>query len=86
MPKQEAIKRSDHIAPRLLSYEDAARFLAISTKTLRNWVSLSRFPEIKPKKLGGKPVFDRLVLERFVDSLPTGDSNERSSRQRRAPR
>jgi predicted DNA-binding transcriptional regulator AlpA len=65
-PKSQKVET---IGPRLLSYEDAARFLGLSTKTLRNWVSLGRYPEIRPKRLGGKPVFDRLVLEKFCDSL-----------------
>jgi predicted DNA-binding transcriptional regulator AlpA len=62
-------KRVEKLAPRLLSYDDAAKFLGLSTKTLRNWVSLGRYPEIRPRKLGGKPIFDRLALERFCDSL-----------------
>jgi len=64
-------KKVEQLTPRLLSYDDAAKFLGLSTKTLRNWMSLGKYPEIRPRKLGGKPVFDRLTLERFCDSLMT---------------
>ncbi|MGO9370854.1 MAG: helix-turn-helix domain-containing protein [Syntrophobacteraceae bacterium] len=63
------------ISPRLLSYEDAARFLGIAVKTLRNWTAAGKYPEIRPRKLGGKPLFDRIVLERFCDSLPAAGDN-----------
>ncbi|MGA2937624.1 MAG: helix-turn-helix domain-containing protein [Syntrophobacteraceae bacterium] len=64
--------RVETVAPRLMSYQDAAKFLAISTKTLRNWISQNKFPEIRPSKLGGKPVFDLRKLERFCDALKGG--------------
>ena len=57
------------ITPRLLSYEDAAHYLGLSVQTLRNWMSAGKYPEIRPRKLGGKPLFDRLVLDKFCDSL-----------------
>jgi hypothetical protein len=68
--------RTEKIVPRLLDYQSAACFLGLSVQTLRNWVSAGKYPEIRPKRLGGKPLFDRLTLEKFCDSLTTGEGRQ----------
>jgi predicted DNA-binding transcriptional regulator AlpA len=55
--------------PYCLSYEDAARFLGIGTKTLRNRVSEGNFP-VKVRRLGSKPVFLVRELRDYAESLP----------------
>ena len=59
--------------PRLLNVEDAARYLGISPKTLRNRLgprAVHPFP-IKPKRIGKRVLFDVKALDAFVDSLDT---------------
>jgi hypothetical protein len=63
----------------MLSYRDAASYLGIAEQTLRNRTSrkAERPLPFKPKRVAGKPVFDRLELDRFCDSLQaegTGDA------------
>lgn len=65
------LTKLDTVQRRLLPYSDAAVYLGLSVKTLRNWVSLNRYPELKPKRLGGKPLFDLRELDKFCDSLQT---------------
>ena len=63
--------RVEVIGPRMLSYRDAALYIGIAEKTLRNRTSRrAKNPlPFKPKRVAGKPVFDRLELDRFCDSL-----------------
>jgi len=69
MSKKE--KSSGQYAPRMLSYRDAAFYIGIAEKTLRNRCSRkAKHPlPFKPKRVAGKPVFDRLELDRYCDSL-----------------
>jgi len=56
---------------RLLSIQDAARYLGIAEKTLYNRShrkATNPFP-VKAKKIGNRTLFDARDLERFVDSL-----------------
>ncbi len=62
------------IRPRMLSYNDAAKYLGIAVKTLRNWCArnaVNPFP-VRPKKIGGKPLFDLRELDDYLDSLTHG--------------
>ena len=57
--------------PRLLCVEDAAEYLNISPKTIRNGLVKSApvpFP-IKPKRFGKRVLFDIRDLDRFVDEM-----------------
>ena len=59
------------INPRLLGVENAARFLGIAPKTLRNRLG-PRAPDpfpVKPKRIGKKVLFDIRDLEKYVDAL-----------------
>lgn len=57
--------------PRLLCVEDAAEYLNISPKTIRNALSKSAsspFP-VRPKRFGKRVLFDIRDLDRFVDKM-----------------
>jgi hypothetical protein len=57
--------------PRLMSVEDAAEYLSIAPKTIRNGLSrdaVKPFP-VKPKHYGKRVLFDKLDLDAYVDSL-----------------
>jgi predicted DNA-binding transcriptional regulator AlpA len=67
-----AVTHIKEITPRLLSVEQAARFLGIAPKTLRNRIgprAKHPFP-VRPKKIGKRVLFDRKDLDNFVNSLP----------------
>ncbi len=67
--KQSAVKR-------LLNVEEAAHYLGIAPKTIRNRIGPKAedpFP-VKPKRLGKRVLFDIKDLDRFVDSLDCADS------------
>jgi excisionase family DNA binding protein len=56
---------------RLLNVKEAAMYLGISSRTIYNGVApkaVKPFP-VRPKKIGGKVLFDRRDLDDFVDSL-----------------
>lgn len=60
---------------RLLSIEDAAEYLGISAKTIRNGLGRKaerKFP-VKAKRYGRRVVFDIKDLNKYADSLPTVD-------------
>jgi len=61
------------VGPRMLCYRDAALYLGIAEKTLRNRTSRrAKNPlPFKPKRVAGKPVFDRLDLDKYCDALST---------------
>jgi hypothetical protein len=65
-------------APRMLSYKDAALYLGIAVQTLRNKTSrrAKNALPFKPKRLAGKPLFDRLELDRFCDSLQSEGNDD----------
>lgn len=53
---------------RLFTIEEAAHYLGLAPKTIRNYLSDKTFP-IKPKKIGGRVLFRRDDLDRFIDEL-----------------
>lgn len=56
---------------RLLTVEEAATYLGISPKTIRNQIgpkAVKPFP-VRPVKLAGRVVFRREDLDRYVDNL-----------------
>jgi hypothetical protein len=60
--------------PRLLCVEDAAEYLNISPKTIRNGLARnapSPFP-VRPKRFGKRVLFDIQDLDNYVDELPRG--------------
>jgi excisionase family DNA binding protein len=64
-------KKSDckRCRERLLSVREAARMLSISPKSVRNRLSLGTF-EIPARKLGGRVLFLRSEVLKFMKSLP----------------
>ena len=69
--KQEKVKKE--ITPRMLSVDDAARYIGIASKTIRNRIGPKAtipFP-VKPKRIGGRVLFDVKELDGYLDSLPT---------------
>ena len=57
--------------PRLLGVADAARYLGISAKTIRNRLGPRAkvpFP-VKPNRIGRKVLFEREDLDAFADGL-----------------
>ena len=64
-------------APRMLCYRDAAAYLGLAEQTLRNRTSRKAKQPLpfRPKRVAGKPVFDRLELDRFCDSLPAEEAD-----------
>ncbi len=56
---------------RMLSVQEAARYLGIAPKTLYNRThrrATNPFP-VKAKKIGNRTLFDSRDLEKFVDSI-----------------
>jgi hypothetical protein len=56
------------LPPRLLTRELAAAYLSVSTYILDCMVADGRMPQ--PKVVGTRLLWDRLALDRAVDSLP----------------
>jgi len=59
---------------RLLTVEEAAHYCGISPKTLRNTLgprASKPFP-VKPVRYGGKVLFRREDLDRYIDGLGAG--------------
>ena len=54
------------IEPRLLDIKQAAAYLSTTTWCVRDLVNKSKLPKIQ---LGQRLVFDRVVLDKFVDEL-----------------
>jgi len=60
------------VQPRLLSIEQAAKYLSIAPKTIRNRLGPKApdpFP-VKPKRIGRRVLFDLKDLNRYIDALP----------------
>jgi hypothetical protein len=60
--------------PKLLSIEQAAEYLSISPKTIRNGLG-PRAPQpfpVKAKRFGKRVLFDIRDLEKYADGLPYG--------------
>ena len=68
-PIEKSVKA---ITPAALSYANAAAYLGLAEKTLRNKVCNGSFP-VKPRRYGGKPLFLVDELNRFLESLPPAD-------------
>ena len=69
--KQPRIAKVETVRPRLLSVRDAAKYLGLAEKTLRNRMgpkAKKPFP-VRPKYYGGKPLFELKDLDKFADSL-----------------
>lgn len=69
----EQLQELQRIHKRLYSIEDAAVYLGISAKTIRNRLgprAPNPFP-VKPKRIGKRVLFDLRDLESLVDSLET---------------
>ena len=61
------------VRKRLYTVNEAAEYLGIAPKTLRNRIgpkAPNPFP-VKPKRIGKKVLFDIRDLNLYVDSLPT---------------
>jgi len=59
------------VKQRLLNVVDAARYLGIAPKTLRNRLgprAKNPFP-VRPKRIGKRVLFDVKALDAFIDSL-----------------
>jgi hypothetical protein len=57
--------------PRLMGVADAARYLGLSPKTIRNRLgpkAQDPFP-VRPKRIGKRVLFDRADLDAFADGL-----------------
>jgi len=65
------MKKETNIRPRMLSVDDAARYIGIAAKTIRNRIgrkALIPFP-VKPKRIGGRVLFDLRDLDSYLDGL-----------------
>jgi hypothetical protein len=59
---------------RMLTVDETAEYLGISPKTLRNGLgprAAKPFP-VRPVRVGGRVLFRREDLDRYVDALPVG--------------
>lgn len=68
------------LSPRLLDVHNAARYLSVSTWTIRDWVAAGllvpvELPPLRPREGDRRKLrlrrllFDRTALDRFVDGL-----------------
>lgn len=69
MSNFEQVECKRKIKPRLLRVEQAAAYLGISPKSIRNRLSDGSFP-IRAKRLGRVVLFDKRDLDRMADELP----------------
>ena len=70
MAKTPKIAKVREIRPRLLCIRDAARYLGLAPKTLRNRLSDKDKPfPVRPRYYGGKPLFEVRELDAFIDAL-----------------
>lgn len=56
------------LPPRLLTRELAAAYLSVGTYVFDGMVSDGRMPQ--PKRVGNRLLWDRLAIDRAVESLP----------------
>jgi hypothetical protein len=71
MDKETIIRRE--IKPRMLSIEEAASYIGLAAKTIRNRIGAKAekpFP-VRPKRIGGRVLFDIKDLDKYLDALPT---------------
>ena len=72
MAKVKQVK-IETITPRALCIKDAALYLGLAPKTLRNRLSDKENPfPVRPRYFGGKPLFLKEELDAFLESLPAG--------------
>lgn len=67
------MKDKIQIKPRMLSVEETARYIGLAPKTIRNRIgrkSTVLFP-VKPKRIGGRVLFDVKELDAYLDGLRT---------------
>jgi predicted DNA-binding transcriptional regulator AlpA len=60
------------ITPRMLSVDEAAKYIGLAAKTIRNQTgprAEKPFP-VKPKRIGGRVLFDIKDIDRYLDTLP----------------
>lgn len=70
MAKTPKILKVEALRPRLVSVADAAIYLGLAPKTLRNRLSDKNNPfPVRPRYYGGKPLFEVSELDAFIDSL-----------------
>jgi hypothetical protein len=65
------LRKEVAVAPRLLTVDQAAKYLGLSAKTIRNGLgpkAAKPFP-IKPVKLAGRVLFRREDLDKAIDEL-----------------
>ena len=70
MKNETVIKRE--IKPRMLSVDEAARYVGLAAKTIRNRIGPKAekpFP-VRPKRIGGRVLFDVKDLDQYLDALP----------------
>ncbi len=72
--------RKELVVPkrRLLNINEAATYLGISARTIRNTIgpkAVRRFP-IKPVRLGGRVLFRQEDLDRFIDEMTAERNRE----------
>jgi excisionase family DNA binding protein len=69
--QKKGMNMKDGIQKRLLSVEETAVYLGLSPRTIYNGVhrkSKNPFP-IKPKRIGKLVKFDRIALDKYIESL-----------------
>ncbi len=70
MAKAPKKVKVETIRPRLVSIADAALYLGLAPKTLRNRLSDKENPfPVKPRYYGGKPLFEVSELDALIDLL-----------------
>lgn len=72
MKKGGHMDKKKNIAPRMLSVEEAAQYIGLAAKTIRNRIgrkAMIPFP-VKPKRIGGRVLFDLRDLDAYLDGLP----------------
>lgn len=65
------MRETQDLLPRLVGVDEAARYLGISPKTIRNRLgprAREPFP-VRPKRIGRKVLFERADLDAYADSL-----------------
>lgn len=64
--------KKTNITPRMLSVNEAAQYIGLAAKTIRNRIgpkAMIPFP-IRPKRIGGRVLFDVKDLDAYLDRLP----------------
>ena len=75
--REDVLKEKEALRKRLLSVEETALYLGLSSRTIYNAIapkSKNPFP-IKPRRWGKRVMFDVRDLDRYVDSMGEGGEN-----------